>query len=277
MRVAAVQLTTGVDRDANLAAAADLVAEAATAGAGLVVLPELFSHLAPGAALRAGTETLDGPTLTWAAEQACRHGIWLVAGSVALQPGEVGLTGTGGSRFANVSCLLDPAGGLAATYAKLHLFDNDVPGAAFRESDSVVAGTQVVTAAVDGTVVGMSICYDLRFGELYRALAGSGAEVVVLPAAFTAVTGRAHWEVLVRARAIENQCVVVAAGQVGRTGNGMDCHGHSMVVGPWGEVLASAGGTGAGVVVADVDADHLAEVRQRLPVARHRRHDLFPP
>lgn len=297
MRVAAVQHTAGADRDANLAAATPLVARAAEAGARLVVLPELFSLLGPGPVMRAGAEGREGPTLAWAAEQARRHGIWLVAGSYPerLPPTDVPPradgsggprtapvadrtsppAGPGAGRYRNTSCLVSPAGEVAAAYAKIHLFDNDVPGAAFRESDTVVPGDRVVTAAVDGHVVGLSVCYDLRFPELYRRLAAAGADVLTVPAAFTAVTGRAHWEVLLRARAVENQCVVIAAGQVGPAGNGLVCHGHSMIVDPWGEVLAEQV-DGPGVVVADVDADRLAEVRATLPALHHRRPDLFP-
>jgi predicted amidohydrolase len=267
MRVAAVQMTAGDDRAANLERTAPLVAAAADAGAELVVLPELFSLLGRGPAMRAGAEPPAGATTTWAAAQARAHGVWLLAGSFPEQRGE---------RFANTSCLFDPNGVEQARYRKIHLFDNEVPGAAYRESDAVEPGTEVVVAPVGDVVVGLSTCYDLRFPELYRALADRGAQVVVVPAAFTAVTGEAHWEPLLRARAIEDQCFVVAAGQWGMTGTGIRCHGHSMVVDPWGVVLAQQA-DGDGVVVADLDLDRLAEVRASLPALTHRRPDLFGP
>jgi predicted amidohydrolase len=271
LRVAAVQTTAGPDRAANLGAAEVLVAEAATAGAELIVLPELFSLLAGGAVMRAGAEPLDGPTSAWATEQARAHGCWLVAGSF---PERTSTHATDG-RYHNTCCLFGPDGARRATYRKIHLFDNEVPGAAFHESASVAPGTEVVTASAEtgaGTViVGFATCYDLRFPELFRALADAGTHVVVLPSAFTAVTGRAHWAVLVRARAIEDQCFVVAAGQVGVTGTGIACHGHSMVVDPWGEVVAELGGEHPGVLVADLPLDRIAEVRARLPTLTHRR------
>src|SRR5690606_22907857 len=174
--------------------------------------------------------------------------------------------------------LVDPTGTVRAVYRKIHLFDNDVAGAAYQESTTVAPGEEIVTADLcierDGRAVtvrlGLSTCYDLRFPEQYRILALRGAQVVVVPAAFTAVTGRAHWETLLRARAIEDQCFVVAAGQWGVTGAGIECHGHSMVVDPWGRVLAERP-TGDGVVVADLDLAQVDDVRARLPSLANRR------
>jgi deaminated glutathione amidase len=267
VRVAAVQMTATTDRDANLATADRLFDEATRAGATFVVLPELFSLLGPAAVMRSGAEGLDGPTATWAADAARRAGVWLLAGSITERV-------DGMDRSHNTALLVDPEGRLVATYRKIHLFDNDVAGAAFRESETVAPGDEPVTAdiEVEGTAVrlGLTTCYDLRFPELFRVLALQGAEVVVLPSAFTAVTGAAHWEPLVRARAIENQVFVVAAGQWGATGTGITCHGHSMIVDPWGVVLAEQD-DGDGVVLADLDLTRLAEVRAQLPSLANRR------
>lgn len=272
MRVAAVQTTATPDRPANLERADGLVREAVAAGADLVVLPELFSLLGPAAVMRAGAEELDGPTLAWATSAAQRDGIWLLAGSITERA-------DAGERSYNTACLVDPSGALVASYRKIHLFDNDVRGAAFRESETVAPGDALVTAAVTivGTPItlGLATCYDLRFPELLRVLALRGAELVLLPSAFTAVTGAAHWEPLVRARAIENQVFVVAPGQWGRTGAGIVCHGHSMVVDPWGVVLASLGAEGDGVVMADIDLDRLREVRAQLPSLANRRPETY--
>jgi predicted amidohydrolase len=267
MRVAAIQCTASADREANLAAAGELVKGAAGEGAELVVLPELFSLYGNPATLRAGAEPLDGPTPTWAAEVAASLGIWLVAGSF--------IEGEGRSRNYNTSLLIAPDGSVGAHYRKLHLFDVDVPGAMTHESDAVAPGDAVVSASLtqdDGRSlpVGLTICYDLRFPELYRLLSLGGALVIVVPSAFAAVTGRAHWEVLLRARAIENQVFVIAADQVGRLSPSFVAHGHSMVVDPWGTVLAERA-DGPGHVMADLDLAAQQEVRSLLPSLAHRR------
>jgi predicted amidohydrolase len=266
MRAAAVQMSVGDDKDVNLATADALVAEAAREGARLVVLPELFNLMGRADALRAGAEALDGPTLAWAAETARTRDLWLLAGSITERI-------DGGDRTYNTSCLLSPAGERVATYRKIHLFDNDVPGAAYRESSTVAPGDEVVTGAVDDLELGLSVCYDLRFPELYRALVDRGAQAVTVPAAFMARTGVDHWEPLLRARAIENQVFVVAAGQIGAVTPAQPLHGHSMIIDPWGTPIATAS-DGAGVVVADLDLDHLAEVRRRMPSLEHRRPGL---
>jgi predicted amidohydrolase len=276
-------MTAGPDLDTNLAAATTRISDAVDAGADLVVLPELFGRLGPRAVMLEAREPLDGPTMSWAADQARLHGVWLQAGSFLelddaqeVQAGSGKSDGADGRAF-NTSCVFDPTGRRRARYRKIHLFDNDVPGAAYRESDTVRPGSEVVTVAVDdepGTItVGLTTCYDLRFPELYRALTTRGAQMITVPAAFTAATGVAHWEPLLRARAIENQVYVVAAGQWGETGTGITCHGHSMIVDPWGEVLACQP-TGDGIVVARVDLDRLDEIRRRLPSLDHRRPDL---
>jgi len=268
MRAAAVQTSAGVDRAANLVAAAVLVEEAAADGAALVVLPEYFSVAGTPEVLRAGAEPLDGPTVAWAASLAAELGIHLVAGSFP-----EAARGPDG-RLSNTSCLLGPDGALLAVYRKIHLFDVALRGVAFRESDTIAPGDDVGVVALDGVpgaVLGMSLCYDVRFPELYRMLALEGATVVTVPAAFTAATGPAHWELLLRARAVEDQVFVIGAGQVGDLPAGMPrCHGHSMIVDPWGVVLAERTDPTPGIVVADLDMDALADVRSHLPVLANR-------
>jgi predicted amidohydrolase len=274
MRVAAIQTTAGTDRKANLAAAGDLVEAAAADGASFVVLPEYFSVAGSPDVLVAGAETLDGPTMTWASATAARLGVHLVAGSFPER------TGAPDGRLANTSCLVGPDGATLAVYRKIHLFDVALRGVAFRESDTIAPGTEAVVAPLgapataDGAppaVVGLTLCYDVRFPELYRMLALAGATVVTVPAAFTAATGPAHWELLLRARAVEDQCFVVGAAQVGVLPPGMPrCHGHSMVVDPWGTVLAERHDPTPGIVTADLDFDELADVRRRLPVLANR-------
>jgi len=266
MRVAAVQCTASVDRSRNLAAAAELVAGAAGDGAELVVLPELFSLYGNAPTLRAGAELMDGPTVQWASEVAVRHRIWLVAGSFVEEAGR--------HHNHNTSVLVGPDGTVGARYRKVHLFDVDVPGAVTRESDAVATGDAVVSATVtldDGRPlpIGLTICYDLRFPELYRLLSLAGALVIVVPSAFAAATGRAHWEVLLRARAIENQVFVIAADQVGSLSASFTAHGHSMIVDPWGTVLAERP-EGPGHVVADLDLAAQQEIRSLLPSLAHR-------
>jgi predicted amidohydrolase len=272
MRVAAIQTTAGADREANLSAAGHLVDEAAADGATLVVLPEYFSVAGRPDVLRAGAEPLDGPTLAWAASTAARLGIHLVAGSFPER------TGRSDGKLANTSCLVGPDGATLAVYRKIHLFDVALEGVAFRESDTIVPGDEAVVAPLGGasggraTVLGLSLCYDVRFPELYRMLTLQGATVVTVPAAFTAATGPAHWELLLRARAVEDQIFVIGAGQVGELPPGMPrCHGHSMVVDPWGTVLAERTDATPGVVIADLDLDFLVDVRSRLPVLANRR------
>jgi predicted amidohydrolase len=281
MRVAAIQTTATADRDVNLKAAGELVDRAADAGAELVVLPEYFSVAGGSTHLRAHAEPLDGPTMGWAADLARRHRIWLLAGSFPEAPRLGPAPGPESDRrLSNTSCLVGPDGTVAATYRKIHLFDIDVDGVAHRESDTTAPGETLGLAPLsspsDGddppVVLGLTVCYDLRFPELYRALALAGASVVAVPSAFTAATGPGHWEVLLRARAIEDQVFVIAAGQVGRLPPGMpDCHGHSMIVDPWGEVLAERTDPSPGVVTADLDFERQRRIRLELPVLAHRR------
>jgi predicted amidohydrolase len=263
MRVAAIQLNSSDEVDRNLEGAEQLVRSAAAAGAELVVLPEKWSALAPGAVLRELAEPLDGPIVTACREWAGELGVSLVAGSFSERvPGR--------ERLANTSVLIDAGGEIAAVYRKIHMFDVDVGGVAYRESEHEQAGEEIVSAKAGPLDVGLTICYDLRFPELYRILALRGATAVTVPSAFTTATGRDHWQILVRARAIENQLFVIAANQTGRAAPQFDSWGHSMIVDPWGRVLAAID-EGEGHVVADLDLEDLAAIRERLPSLASRR------
>jgi len=260
-------MCSGAEWQTNATSSAALIAEAATAGAQLVVLPENFP-LMPAADVdrqRIVEDFGDGPIQTFLSQQAREHGIWLVGGTVPLRADDDKLY---------ASCLVfDPAGECVARYDKIHLFDVTVSDSEnYRESSTIVAGQadQRIVVPLPAGGLGLSVCYDLRFPELYRELAGRGAEILVVPSAFTSVTGRAHWETLLRARAIENQAFVLAAGQWGRHASGRHTHGHSMIVGPWGEVLAQKA-HGTGIVPAQLDMAGLHSLRRRFPCLEHRR------
>jgi predicted amidohydrolase len=228
------------------------------------VLPEKWALIGSADELRAGAEDVGGPALTWARAIARELGIDLVAGSISMRE-------DGRERLANASAHVGPDGEVRAVYRKLHMFDVEVDGREYRESDAEEPGDEVVVSATaDGTELGLSVCYDLRFPELYRALAERGARVISVPAAFTLATTRDHWDVLVRARAIEDQAFVVAANQIGDHGHGMRSGGRSMIVDPWGVVLATAPDTEC-AIVADLDLELLADVRRRLPSLANRR------
>jgi len=263
MRVAVCQLNAREDRAANLRTARELLGRAADAGADLAVLPEYVDYLGPSA----GTpkpEPVDGEFATFFAEAARDLRMWVHAGSFH----EVG---PDADRTYNTSLIFDRGGDLIAAYRKIHLYDVEIPGrVSYHESRAVAPGDEIVVAAVEALNVGLSICYDLRFPELYRRLAVAGATVLVVPAAFMMHTGRDHWEPLLRARAIENQCYVVAAAQIGDHDPGRTCYGRSMVVDPWGTVVAQAPDT-VGVTVADLDLDRLAGIRAELPSLANRR------
>jgi predicted amidohydrolase len=267
-KASAVQMSAGPDKDANLAAAAALVAEAAGAGAELVALPEVFAWRGPQERETAEAEPLDGRVGAFVSDLARRLGIWLVAGSVLERPA----TAKPGGKCYNTTALYDPRGKLVASYRKIHLFDIDVEGrVSVRESRTRMAGDAVCCVATDLGNIGLAICYDLRFPELFRGLVDAGAEIIVMPSAFTAPTGRAHWHTLVRARAIESQCFLVAPDQHGASAMGFENYGHSLIVDPWGEVLADAGPGGPSVVTAELDGQLLSRVRRELPSLAHRR------
>jgi len=268
IRAAAVQMVSGTDVAANLADARALIGSAVDQGATLVVLPENFAFL--GRHQREARAVAEvpgqGPIQGFLADTAQRLGITLVGGSVALQGDEP-------DRVRAASLVFGPRGQCLARYDKRHLFDVSLPGGeTYRESSTYASGESVVVASTPAGALGLSICYDLRFPEHYRALVDAGATIVLAPSAFTATTGAAHWSVLVRARAIENGCYVLAPDQGGLHVNERMTHGESLIVDPWGECVANAGiGSGPGVVVADLDPAYQQAVRERLPALSHRR------
>jgi len=262
--VAAAQMTSTADRARNLDAALRLVNEAADLGAKLVGLPENFAFMGPEEQRLAGAETLDGPTLSAVREVAARRRIFVVAGSIAEKVADPRKT-------ANTSALIADDGSIVAAYRKIHLFDVQIPdGARYAESEVVLPGDQAVLAPTPLGRIGLTICYDLRFPELYRKLATLGAELITIPAAFTLFTGKDHWEVLVRARAIENLAYLIAPAQVGRHSANRQTFGNAMVVDPWGVVLARCA-DGEGVCVAPFSRTRLERVRQELPALKHRK------
>jgi predicted amidohydrolase len=263
---AAVQLNSTPDRDRNLATADRLTRAAAAAGAQLVVLPEKWPCLGTAEQTAAGAEPFDGPTLAWARGIARELGIDLVAGSFAER---------GEERGSNTSVHVGPDGELAASYRKLHMFDVEVGGRTYRESEHEAPGNEIVVShTANGVELGLTVCYDLRFPELYRILAVRGARVLVVPAAFTLATTREHWEVLLRARAIEDQCFVVAANQIGEHAPGIRSGGRSMIVDPWGVVLAQAPDTET-FALAELDLERQAEIRRTLPSLANRRPQAY--
>jgi predicted amidohydrolase len=290
VRVAAIQLNSTADRAANLAGADRLTRGAAAEGAKLIVLPEKWSAIGSEEDLRAGAEELgggssagpgatsgrpggsnddldrssDGPAISWARQIARELQVDLVAGSIAERvPGR--------EKLANTSVHIDPRGEIKAVYRKVHMFDVEIDGKAYRESDAEEPGEEIVLSRTAGGVeLGLSICYDLRFPELFRILAVRGARVIALPAAFTLPTTRDHWETLVRARAIENQAFVIAANQIGPHPGGMRSGGRSMIVDPWGVVLAQAPDC-EGYIVAELDLARQLEIRAQLPALANRR------
>jgi predicted amidohydrolase len=269
MKAAAVQLKSGADVDANIAAADEHVRAAAADGATLVVLPEKWTVMGSPEELRAGAQPLDGSAISWAREIARELKLDLVAGSISDRV-------EGRAKLSNASVHVGPDGEIKAVYRKLHMFDVEIEGKRYCESDTDEPGEEVVVGELaDGVKLGMSICYDLRFPELFRVLALRRARVVVLPAAFTLPTTRDHWEPLIRARAIENQVFMVAANQVGEHPGGHRSGGNSMIVDSWGAVLARAGGENSGHVIADLDFEDQDDIRKRVPLMEHRRPKLY--
>jgi deaminated glutathione amidase len=266
--VAAIQVTSGPEVAANLAAAGSLLAEARAAGATVALLPENFSFIGTrDADKRAVAEVFgSGATQDFLARTAATLGIWIIAGTQPLtSPARDG-------RVTNSSLVYDASGRCVARYDKIHLFDVDVPdkpNESYRESTHVAPGREVVLVDTPAGRVGLSVCYDMRFPELYRRLSAAGAEILVVPAAFTVPTGRAHWETLLRARAIENLCYVVAAAQAGVHPNGRETYGDSLIVDYWGRVLTRLP-RGSGIVTADVDRAALAATRAGFPSLTHR-------
>jgi deaminated glutathione amidase len=265
VRAAAVQLQSTPDRDRNLAAADHLTRAAAAAGAQLVLLPEKWPALGNPRDTPSFAQPAAGPAMTWASEIARELGIDLVAGS---------FTEAGDTRH-NTSIHFGPDGEARASYRKIHMFDVEVGGRVYRESEHETPGEEVVLSeTADGTGLGLTVCYDLRFPELYRILAVRGARILVVPAAFTLATTREHWEILLRARAIEDQCFVVAANQFGEHAPGIRSGGRSMIVDPWGVVLATAPDAET-FITADLDLERQAEIRRSLPSLANRRPQAY--
>ncbi len=260
---AAVQMTASSSKAENLAKAETFARSAAERGAALIVLPEVFSWRGRHRKEPEQVESIPGPTTHRLQELATRHAIHLLAGSFLEKSGE--------SRAYNTSLLFSPDGNILACYRKIHLFDVDIPGqVSIKESDSMKPGEEVVTATTQLGTVGLSICYDLRFPELYRGLTQRGAQVVFVPSAFTFPTGAAHWEALLRARAIENQVYIVAPNQIGKNVYGFADYGNSMIIDPWGKILARAPDKEC-IITAEIDLDYLEKVRRELPCHAHRR------
>jgi deaminated glutathione amidase len=280
MRAAAVQLNSTEDKERNLERADRLTRETAADGAQLIVLPEKFNLLGTHEDYVAGAETLDGPTIGWARDIAREFGIDLVAGSIVERR-------EGRDKFSNTSVHVGPDGEIKAVYRKIHMFDVEVGGLVYRESDSEEPGEEgVISELADGRPLGLTVCYDLRFPELYRLLTVEGARVITVPAAFTKVTGQAHWEILLRARAIEDQVFVVAADQIGTHPPDKESFGGSMIVDPWGEVLARAPEEGRRppsggrprqecFVAAELDFARQEDVRAKLPSLANRQADAY--
>ena len=267
-RIAAIQMASGPSVNSNLLEAGRLIAQAAKAGAGLVVLPENFAIMGMKESdkVKVREQEGKGPIQNFLAQQAAKYKIWLVGGTVPLVAED--------DNKVLAACLLyDDHGKQVARYNKIHLFDVSLEesGEKYTESETIEAGAkEVVVADTPFGRLGLAICYDLRFPEQFRAMLDKGMELLALPSAFTAVTGKAHWEVLVRARAIENLCYVVAAGQGGYHLNGRETHGDSMIVDPWGHVMDRLV-RGSGVLIADIDRSKLASIRRNLPAISHRR------
>jgi nitrilase len=266
MKIGLVQLNSRQDKAANLVAAAEGIDRLASQGVNLVMLPEMFNHIGSDPENAAAAEEIPGPTSEWARGQAREKGIFLHLGSI-IERRDAG-------NF-NTSVVFDRSGDQVARYSKLHLFDIVLPdGSKYLESDAITPGDRIATFDCDGVVCGLAICYDLRFPELFRALALAGAQVLLLPAAFTVPTGMYHWEPLIKARAIENGCYMAACGMWGQWARGKQCYGHSMVVDPWGTVVAQCR-EGVDTLAVELDMAYLRSIRERMPVLKHRRQDLF--
>lgn len=269
--IAAIQMVSGPSVAENLATAADLLAHAANSGAQLAVLPENFALMGRSEDDKVAVREPEGagPLQAFLAEQAAKHRLWLVGGTIPLHA-------VGDGHRVRAACLLfDTLGRPVARYDKVHLFDVQVVGSAERyaESATIEPGERYVVADTPFGPLGLAVCYDVRFPEQFRMLSAHGMTVLALPAAFTAATGKAHWETLLRARAIENQCYVVAAAQGGRHANGRETYGDSLIIDPWGEILARLP-HGPGVVLGEFDLEHLNQIRRQFPVLEHRVPDM---
>lgn len=263
LNVAVAQLNARDDKAANIETALDLIDRAAADGARLVVLPEIWAYFGPEAEYHANAEPIPGPLTEQLAERAKRHGIYIHTGTWHESR-------DGDPLLYNTTVVISPSGEIIGKYSKIHMFDVEIEGvASYRESATIAPGDEIVNVDIDGVNVGLAICYDLRFPELFRILTLNGAEVIILPAAFTMATGRDHWEVLIRARAIENGVFMVAAGQWGPGYDGKWCYGRSLIVDPWGTPLAIAPDQTT-VIQASLDRAHLQKVRRQIPSVANR-------
>jgi predicted amidohydrolase len=268
LQVSVVQMNSGADKRENIAAALDLIDRAAATGARLIALPEVWPYLGPDDANRDNAETIPGPITEMFAERARRHGVFIHGGSIyEVRPGDPGMY--------NTAFVIDPQGELIARYSKIHMFDVVLDGVAqYQESATVTPGDEIVLTEIDGLTVGLATCYDLRFPELFRILALRGAQAVIMPAAFTLTTGKDHWETLIRARAIENGLYMIAPAQWGKHPPGNWCYGRSIIVDPWGTVIATAP-DGVGVTQALVEPSRVATVRRQIPSLANRRPEAY--
>ena len=268
LNVAIVQMNSQEDKGANIAAALDLIDRAAATGARLVALPEVWPYLGPDDVSRDQAETIPGPISGALSQRARRHGIYIHGGSIyEKRPGDPGMY--------NTTVVIDPTGEIIAHYSKIHMYDVVLDGIAeYQESATVTPGNETTITEIDGIPVGLTICYDLRFPELFRILALKGAQAIVLPAAFTLMTGKDHWETLIRARAIEKDLYMIAPAQWGTHPPGKWCYGRSMVVDPWGTVVTTAP-DGVGIAYATIDPSRVAAVRRQIPSLANRRPEAY--
>ncbi|HKY82634.1 MAG TPA: carbon-nitrogen hydrolase family protein [Sphingobium sp.] len=267
MRAAIFQMTSGIDPAANGAAIAQAVAQARSEGADMLFTPEMAGYLDRDRGRASATLRRESgdPVLAQVRDASARHGLWVHLGSLPLKDERAD------GRWANRSFMIDAAGEIRARYDKIHLFDVDLPsGESWRESSVYGPGEQVVAVDTPWARMGLSVCYDMRFPDLYRALTNAGATVLLMPAAFTVPTGQAHWHILLRARAIEAGCFVIAAAQTGRHADGRETYGHSLIVDPWGDIVLDMGEE-AGLALADIDLSRIEEVRGRVPAIANRR------
>lgn len=264
LAVAIVQMNSRDDKGDNIAIALDLIDRAAATGARLVALPEVWPYLGPDEMVLDQAETIPGPITELFAQRARRHGIYIHGGSIyEKRPGDPGIY--------NTTFVLDPMGEIIARYSKIHMYDVVLDGVAeYQESASITPGDEIAITEIDGIAVGLTICYDLRFPELFRILALRGAQAIMLPAAFTLMTGKDHWEPLIRARAIENELYMIAPAQWGTHPPGKWCFGRSMIVDPWGTVVTTAS-DGVGIASATVEPSRLEAVRRQIPSLANRR------
>lgn len=269
MRVAVIQMNSRGNRRQNVQNALHLVDQAANQGAEFVLLPEYMTFLGGYENYKKAAESVPGETSEALAQKALQHKLYLHSGSLIEKSEDP-------NRFYNTSLIFDPSGRLIGTYRKIHLFDIDIPGQVTeRESQIILPGDRLVLVILPECQLGMSICFDLRFPEMYRQLAAAGAEMFVVPSAFAKTTGQVHWEILLRARAIENHAYVLAAGQYGKDDHGGEYYGHSMIIGPWGEIIAKSSKDEDCVLLADLDFDEVRKRRNQIAVLKFRRPDIY--